>query len=82
MPIAAASIDSLIRTQGLGDLYRLYLVALDDGLDYNLAYIPESFDLEPKEAFDPEYMQQLFDLGYQMAKNGYPWAKTPPGFEN
>jgi len=23
----------------------------------------------------------LFDLGYQMTKNGYPWEKVPPGFE-
>jgi hypothetical protein len=31
--------------------------------------------------FDPVYMRKLFDLGYKMAKNGYPWAKAPPGFE-
>jgi len=31
--------------------------------------------------FDPEYMGKLFDLGYQMTKNGYPWEKVPPGFE-
>jgi hypothetical protein len=31
--------------------------------------------------FDPEYMGKLFDLGYQMTKNGYLWEKVPPGFE-
>ena len=30
--------------------------------------------------FDPEYMRKLFDLGYQMAKAGYPWNKAPPSF--
>jgi len=26
------------------------------------------------------YMGKLFERGYQMARNGYPWEKTPPGF--
>jgi hypothetical protein len=32
--------------------------------------------------FDPEYMGQLYDLGYQMAVEGYPWKKRPIGFED
>ncbi len=26
-------------------------------------------------------MNQLFDLGYDMASKGYPWMKHPPGFD-
>lgn len=81
LPIADVSINSLIRTQGIGDMYRIYLDCQRDGLDYNLAYIPETFDLESTEDFDPVYMGKLFDLGYQMARNGYPWDKAPPGFK-
>ena len=81
IPIAGRSISSLLRTQGFGDLYKLYLFALRDGLDYNLAYIPNHFTLKPKEMFDPEYMGKLYDLGYWLAKSGYPWHKGPPGFE-
>jgi len=81
IPIAGRSIDSLLRTQGFGDLYRLYLFALRDGLDYNLAYIPDHFTLKSKEMFDPEYMRKLYDLGYWWANPGYPWHKGPPGFE-
>jgi predicted patatin/cPLA2 family phospholipase len=80
-PILNRSISSLIRTQGIGDLYRIYLSAQRDGMDYNIAFIPSDFKEKPKEEFDPEYMNKLFDLGYQMAKNGYPWEKVPPGFE-
>ena len=80
--IAGISIDSLIRTQGIGDMYRIYLDCQRDGIDYNLAYIPEDFDAKPNEEFDPVYMGRLFDLGYQLAKKGYPWVKGPPGFEN
>lgn len=80
--IAGRAISSLIRTQGIGDMYRLYFGAQRDGLGYHLAYIPSDFDEKPKEMFDPEYMRKLFDLGYRMAKSGYPWHKAPPGFES
>lgn len=79
--IAGRSLSTLIRTQGIGDLYRIYLGAQRDGIEYNLAFIPEDFKMESKEAFDTEYMSRLFDLGYQMAKSGYPWKKAPIGFE-
>jgi hypothetical protein len=81
IPIAGISINSLIRTQGIGDMYRIYLDCKRDGIDYNLAYIPEEFDLKPKEEFDPVYMSRLFDLGYRKAKAGYTWDKAPPGFQ-
>ncbi len=78
-PIAGRSVSSLIRTQGIGDMYRIYLEVKRDDLDFYLAYIPAEFDLEPNEPFDPEYMGKLFELGYDMAKQGYPWEKEPPG---
>jgi predicted acylesterase/phospholipase RssA len=81
VPILGNTISTLTRTQGIGDLYRIYLGAQRDGMDYNLSFIPSDFEEKPKEAFDPEYMSKLFDLGYRMAKNGYPWEKAPPGFE-
>lgn len=81
VPIVKRSIETLVRTQGVGDLYRIYLGAQRDQIDYNLAFIPGDFHEKPKEQFDAEYMHKLFDFGYEMAKNGYPWAKSPPGFE-
>ena len=79
--IAGRSMGTLIRNQGIGDLYRIFLAAQRDGIDYNLAFIPEDFKMEPKEEFDPEYMSRLFDLGFRMAQGGYPWEKMPTGFE-
>lgn len=77
--IAGRAISSLIHTQGLGDLYRIYSTAQRDGLDYNLAYIGADFTTPRKEDFDNEYMRALFDYGYQLGRKGYPWHKTPPG---
>lgn len=81
MTIAGRAIESLIQTQGIGDLYRIYATAQQDGLDYNLAYIPSSFNVPKKEDFDTAYMRQLFEVGYSMAAKGYPWQKAPPGLQ-
>ncbi len=78
VPIARSSISSLLRVQGIGDMYRIYLGTQRDGLDYHLAYIPDDFNMESKEAFDRKYMNKLFELGYNMAKKGYPWKLAPP----
>ena len=80
LPIAARSINSLIRTQGIGDLYQIYTLCERDGHDFNLAYIPAEFIEKPSENFDPVYMGKLYELGYQTARKGYPWSKAPPRF--
>ncbi len=78
--IASRSISLVIKAQGVGDLHRIYLAAIRDGIDYNIAYVPRYFGEEAEEDFDPKYMSKLFELGYYLAEAGYPWAKTPPGF--
>ena len=80
LDIAERAVSSLISSQGQGDLYRIYLIAQRDGIDYNLAYIDKDFDAPHLEEFDTAYMQKLFDYGYRLAKPGYPWRKYPPNF--
>ena len=81
IPIAGRSLESLVRTQGIGDLYRIYLQTCRDGLDFNLAYIPAEFTEQSTEEFDQKYMKDLFDLAYEQAKSGYVWEKMPPELE-
>ena len=38
--------------------------------------------MQEKEAFDPAEMRRLFDLGFEQARKGYPWKKTPPFAES
>jgi hypothetical protein len=75
LPILARTVSTLIRTQGVGDLAQIYLLAKRDGLGYNLAWIPLNFTDTPKEAFDRDYMRKLFTLGYDLAAKGYPWLR-------
>ena len=79
--IAGRAIDSLIHTQGIGDLYRIYATTQRDGLDFNLAYIDEDFSAPRAGDFDTAFMQALFDYGYKLARGGYSWRKLPPALD-
>ncbi len=71
----------MIGSQVVGDLYRIYVVAQPDGIEFNLAYIPDEYDIGAQESFDQEAMKRLFQLGYEWARGGYPWQKLPPGLQ-
>jgi predicted acylesterase/phospholipase RssA len=81
VPIASRAIDTLIKVQGVGDLYRLQAFARRDNMDFNLAAIPRDFPPAPDEMFNQEYMSRLFELGFETARKGYPWQKYPPLYE-
>jgi Patatin-like phospholipase len=79
LPIAERSLNGLIGAQVVGDLYRIYTIATRDDIEFNLAYIPNDYDIEAKESFDKEVMNRLFQLGYEWARAGSPWETLPPG---
>ena len=71
IPILGRSMNSLIRTQGIGDAYRIYALAERDGLDVQLTWIPNGVvEVVPAEAFDPDYMKALFKFGYERMLDG------------
>jgi hypothetical protein len=80
MSIAGRAISALIHSQGIGDLYRIYATMIRDGIDFNLAYIPDTFDVPHRHDFDTEFMRALFHVGREMAASGYPWERLPPGY--
>jgi predicted patatin/cPLA2 family phospholipase len=79
--ITQRSISTLIKNQGIGDLYRIYSITKADGIDFNLASIPADFSETSDEPFDLKYMIALFDRGYNLANHNYSWVKAPPGME-
>jgi len=78
LPIAFRAITTLIHNQGLGDLYRIYAITQRDKIDYNLAYIPASFQAAHATDFDTSYMRALFAVGEELAEKGLQWSKRPP----
>ncbi|MGI9289836.1 MAG: patatin-like phospholipase family protein [Gammaproteobacteria bacterium] len=79
IPIALRSVESLMRGVVQGDIYRIYLASQRDGIDFNLAYIPDDFSAVSESTFDSAYMQELFQLGRKLGAEGYDWQKQPPG---
>lgn len=79
--ITQRSISTLIKNQGIGDLYRIYSITKRDGIDFNLASIPPDFSETSDEPFDQKYMIALFDRGYDLGSHNYSWVKAPPGME-
>jgi hypothetical protein len=75
--VGARAIDMLIQTQGTSDVDRIYHVALEDDVNFNLAYIGPDFEYLQKKEFSPDYMRHLFDYSFHLASNGYPWHKAP-----
>ena len=78
LKIAGRSISSLIKSQGIGDLYELYEFSKRNGMDYNVTFIPGGFKDTSTQMFDPVYMTRLYDLGFKLSQSGNPWKKTPP----
>jgi predicted patatin/cPLA2 family phospholipase len=80
LSIAQKAVSTMINYNGIGDLYRMYLVSQRAGASFNLAYIGDDFDTEHKEDFDQTYMRALYRFAYEAAEKGYPWQHAPPGF--
>lgn len=76
--IVGKSISSLIKNQGIGDLYRMYTNAQRDGIAFRVIWIPDTFTLKEPKPFDPAYMNALFDIGYKLGRAGIPWQTQPP----
>jgi len=81
LSIIQRAISSLIQTQGVGDLYRIYHTAQVDGVGFNLAYIGSDFKFPHQTEFDTAYMKALFEYGYQQGLGGKEWQKYPPGYK-
>ena len=81
IPIFFRSNAALFTAGGIGDIFRIYTVAARYGMDFNLAYIPKSFNAPHATEFDNSFMKALYELARGQAEAGYRWHKLPPGFE-
>ena len=79
--IAARAIESMIKASLHGDLYRIYVTALKQNINYHYVDIPDVYKSEAKEVFDVEEMNRLYQLGYETGQQKDPWQKVPPGLQ-
>jgi predicted acylesterase/phospholipase RssA len=76
--VAHHAIDALIERTAENDLYLVQMVALQDGDDFNVAYIDVDFDYPHKRLFASDYMQHLFNYAFRRAAASYTWRKSLP----
>jgi predicted acylesterase/phospholipase RssA len=80
LDIASRSMLTLIKSVAMGDLIRIWALAERDGVDFNYIGIPKEEKEAAMDAFNPDEMRRLFDLGHRMALEEQPWRKDPPTF--
>lgn len=80
LSVASQAISTMIASNAVNDLYRIYLTLHRDKVAFNLAYLDDGFDVAYEGPFNTEYMNKLFAYGFEKGENGYVWQKKPPGY--
>jgi predicted acylesterase/phospholipase RssA len=57
-----------------------YTVAKRSGVGFNVATIPQNFNVPSKGPFDPDYMSALFETGYEQGRSANPFSNELPPF--
>ena len=70
---------TLSKAHGWDHLHCIYEIMKKNRIDFNYIGIPEDCQISGKQTFDREQMNQLFNLGIDLAKSGRPWQKFPHG---
>jgi predicted acylesterase/phospholipase RssA len=63
-----------------GDLFRIYLATSAEDAGFHWVTMPDGVEVRGDELFDPARMQELFAVGYRMAREGPSWETRPPGY--
>ncbi|GAM60790.1 patatin-like phospholipase domain precursor [Vibrio ishigakensis] len=78
--LAARSVDNLIMAQTRGDIARELYITRKIGAEFYLTYIDDDFDKKPPQGkvFDKEYLQVLYEYGYNKAQQDGFWIEDLP----
>jgi hypothetical protein len=80
LAIVGRAIETMIASNGVGDLYRIYTTTQRDHIDFNLAVMGKEFKEKSNGYFDRDYMTKLFAYARAQGRRGYVWQKVPPGY--
>jgi hypothetical protein len=79
LSIASATMEQLFKVRSEASIFRMYVLARDNGFGFHLTAIPDDspYDLHMLD-FDPVKMRDLFNVGYDMGLAGDHWFDVPP----
>ena len=80
LQIAGRAVTTMVASNAVGELYRIYTTTQRDHIAFNLALIEDDFAERYRLRFDHGYMSKLFAHGRAKGVAGYAWETTPPGF--
>jgi hypothetical protein len=75
--ILRRSFETSVRATTRSTLIASYQFAVSRNWEFNLASIDPDYPKSDSIGFDPVYMQQLFDYGYERGRGGKLWQWTP-----
>jgi len=78
LSITARAFNTLVKSDFYDTILGSYLYAKKQGLQFNLAYIPNTFKVKSLELIDPNYMAALFEFGRARGRLGGSWEHLPP----
>jgi hypothetical protein len=78
LEIAARASASATKSQTRSILYETYDFAGRNRIGFNLTYIELDVPSPISFGFETNYMRALYQYGYEKARTGDFWAKTPP----
>jgi hypothetical protein len=76
--ILAQSVSTAIKADLRVLLDRAYIAAKNSGVGFFVATIPLNFNASSRGPFDPQYMQALFEVGYDRGKSASAFSGEPP----
>jgi len=77
--ISRRAMSSMIKSQTLNDLNRIYELSREQGLDFHWIALPPGYKPTTGDVFDPREMNRLYEFGYEMGKRKNVWLTAPPG---
>lgn len=80
LQIAGRAVTTMVASNAVGELYRIYTTTQRDHIAFKLALIEDDFTEPYTTRFDHGYMCKLFAYGRAKGAGGYAWQTTPPGF--
>ena len=78
LSIMEVFVQSLMRKNATGSIYRIWVRGLIQKMDFNLTDIPPDYqNLQRDMEFNPDDMKRLFDYGYNRSLKGEAWWTQP-----
>jgi len=76
--ISERAIASMIKTQALSDLERVYETSKVNGFEFNWVALPAAYEPSGREEFDTYEMNRLFEQGFSLGVASDAWRVVPP----